>query len=211
MSGTGRRRLAIGLAIGLAIAAPLVVAIAVAADANRGYVYGRAVDRPFFAAGFAALMLAAAARLALARQALRYATYLAAGLVALLAFWSGIAVLTALPTSGPTERGVIATSAGFKVVAYQEEVLFRSDVLVLRVQTRAGLLSREGGAIACFMAPGVAVSSSWLFGQARFSAPNQLAVSAADGTTWSLTFDQGSLNVANELDRCSGAPDPRAD
>jgi hypothetical protein len=191
----------------------LIAAVALTAHANRAYVYARAADHPHFIVGLAALMLAVAARLALARRALRVATYVLAGLVALQAFGLGAAqeLLWASFGGGPTERGVVATSPAFEVVAYQGPVLFRSDVLVLRVRNRAGLLSREGGEIACFMAPGTPVGSSWLLDQTRFTAPDRLRVSAADGTTWWLTFDTRSLNVAEELDRCTTAPDPRAD
>jgi len=209
MSKTGQRR----IAIGLAIAAPLIVAAAAVAHAHQAYVYARPADHPYLIAGFAAVMAAVAARLAFARQTLRIITYLVAGLVALPAFGFVIVkdVMWAGMFAGPTERDTVATSADFKVVAYQGHVLFRSDILVLRVQTRAGLLSREGDEVACFMAPGTPVPSSWLFDQARFTAPDQVQVSAADGTTWWLTFDTRSLKVTEELDRCSTAPDPAAD
>ena len=209
MSKTGQRR----IALGLAVAAPLMVVAAIAAHANRAYVYARVADHPYLVVGIAALMLAVAARLALARRALRITTYVATGLVALPAFGVFVAVNMAWATvgGGATERGTIATSPQFEVVAYQGPVLFRSDILVLVVRSRAGLLSRDGDEIACFMAPGTAVPSSWLFGQARFTAPDQLQISAADGTTWSLSFDTRSLKVADELDRCATAPDPAAD
>jgi hypothetical protein len=45
------------------------------------------------------------------------------------------------------------------------------------------------------MAPGTAVGPSWLFGQAQFTAPGQLQVSAVDGTTYWLTVDLQSRNV----------------
>lgn len=209
MSQKGRRR----IAIGLAITAPLMVAVAILAHAHPAYIYARPVDHPYVIVGSAALMVAVAARLACARRALRITTYVVAALVALPAFALVITqdVVFGDMFAGPTGRGTVATSPDFKVVAYQGHVLFRSDILVLRVQTRAGLLSREGGEVACFMAPGTAVPPSWLFGQARFTAPDQVQVSAADGTTWWLTFDTGSLNVTRELDRCSTAPDPAAD
>jgi hypothetical protein len=209
MSKTGRRR----VAIGLAIAAPLMMAATIVAHANPAYVYARPADRPQLIVGLAALMLAIAARLALARRALRVTTYVITGLVALPGIGLGLAqeVASAAFGGGPIDRGTVATASGFEVAAYQEPVLFRSDVLVLRVRTRAGPLSREGDEVACFMAPGTNVPSSWLFGQAQFTALNRLQVSAADGTTYWLTFDTRSLNAADEVDRCSTAPDPKAD
>jgi hypothetical protein len=209
MSPTGRRR----IAIGLVITAPLIVAIAMAAHANQVYVYARVSDHPYLFVGIAALMLALAARLALARRTLRITTYVAVGLVAVPALGVFIVVNMAWAAlgGGATEQGTVATSPHFEVVAYQGPVLFRSDILVLVVRNRAGLFSRDGDEIACFMAPGTPVPSSWLFGQARFSAPDQLQISAADATTWWLTFDTSSLKVADELDRCTTAPDPAAD
>jgi hypothetical protein len=189
-----------------------MVVAAIAAHAHRAYVYARVADHPYLVVGIAALMLAVAARLALARRALRITTYVAARLVALPAFGVFVAVNTARAVlGGATERGTVATSPHFEVVTYQGPVLFRSDILVLVVRSRAGLLSRDGDEIACFMAPGTAVPSSWLFGQARFTAPDQLQISAADGTTWWLTFDTIFLKVADEPDRCTTAPDPEAD
>lgn len=209
MSKMGRRR----VAFGLAAAAPLMVAAAMVARANSGYIYARAADYPHLTVGLAAVMLAVAARLALARRVLRITVYVVAGLVAVPAFGLGLAfaVIWAAYGGDSGERATVATNPDFEVVAYQERVRFRSEVLVLRVRTRAGLLSREGGEIACFMAPGTAVGSSWLFGQARFTASDQLQISAADGTTYWLTLDTRSLNVPDELDRCSTAPDPAAD
>jgi hypothetical protein len=209
MPDNSRRR----LAIGLALAAPVVVTTAMLANANQDYVYARLLNHTHTAVGLAALMLAVAARLVIARRALRITAYVATGLVSLSAWGLGIGLYLAGKGlgGGPAERGTVATSAAFQAVAYEEPVVFRSNVLVLRIRTRAGSLSREGTEVACFMAPGTGVGPEWLLGHARFSAYDQLEISTVDGTIRTLTFDTHTLNVSTELDRCSQAPDPRAD
>src|SRR5215472_7025810 len=84
---------------------------------------------------------------------------------------------------------------GFELIWYQQPVFLGPNVLVLRLRSRAGLLSRNGDEVACFAAPDAAVGPEWRFGHARFTAANQVEVSAADGTTWSIPFDSRSLGI----------------
>jgi hypothetical protein len=194
----------------LAVTAPLIVGAAVVADAHREYVYARLLDHPAAAVALVAPILALAVGLALPRPALRGTVYVIAAMVTLTACALGVAngLLARAVGASPTERGVVAATDAFQLVAYHKPVFLGSDRVVLRLRSRAGLLSREGSDIACFAAPGAGVDPASLFGEASFDGHDQVRVATADGATWWLTFDERSLNVARPLDHCAAASPP---
>ncbi|KKK00531.1 hypothetical protein LQ51_21330 [Micromonospora sp. HK10] len=84
--------------------------------------------------------------------------------------------------------------------------------MVLRLQSREGIASREGiEDLACFIEESSGAGPDWLFGRASFVDNDEVAVSAKDGSSWRIRFDTKTLSAVNPVDKCTDAPDPAAD
>jgi hypothetical protein len=189
-----RRRYAGVAAVGLGV---LLVAVAFAAHTHRDYVYARPLDHVLLAIMLAAVAVVVAAGLEWPRhRVLAVGACVLAALVGLPATVLAVIVAQFELDLAPSGRGTVASSDGYEVVAYQQPVPFRSDVLALVIRRRAGLFSRDGDEVACFMAPGAGVGPEWKFAHARFVAKDRIELSTLDGS---------------KSNRCTHAPDPAAD
>ncbi len=207
MGQAGRRF----LTAALVLVAVLMVAVAVTVSALHAHVRIRPLGDPWLAILVAAGLLAVAARLAVRSQPGRrtaYAVTTATAAVAAMAV--GAEVLAShLMADEATRQQIVASTPTLELVSYRQSVWSGSDELVLRVRDRTGPQPQEGRDIACFLAQprGTDVEPAWRFGHARFTGPDQLEVSAADGKTWTLTIDIRSLGVAEFLNLCAAAAD----
>ncbi|MFF4893584.1 hypothetical protein [Micromonospora chersina] len=106
----------------------------------------------------------------------------------------------------------MATSPDFRLVSYRLPGVASSDNVLLRLQSREGIASRESiEDLACFMVERSGAGPEWLLGRAAFVDTDEIALSAKDGTTWRIRFDTKSLSPMSSVDRCTDAPDPAAD
>ncbi|WP_157743179.1 hypothetical protein [Micromonospora coriariae] len=220
------------LAVGLLVAAAVIVAVTVIANLDGvggfawrcdeggqlclspkrgGHIYLRPLAHPLLGTALAAGLVAAAAQLAVKHRISRLASQTVAAVVAVAA------LLLGLPESlGPrleaSRDAVVATSPNFTLVSYRVPGLFSSGSVLLRLQSREGIASRESSeSLACFMAERSDAGPEWLFGRASFVDNDEIALSAKDGTTWRVHFDTKALSSVNPVDRCTDAPDPAAD
>jgi hypothetical protein len=221
------------LAVGLLSIAILTVAVTVAANADGdggfawqcgersyicmsdkrgGHIHLRLFAHPFLGVVLAAGLSAVAAHLAVRGRGPRVAAKTLSGVVA------GVALLIGGPFASyggalsVSQEGMVATAQSFKLVSYRSPNLFHSDFIVLRLQSREGLASRESSEnLACFIDEGSGSGPAWIFAQARFVGEEEVALSAKDGTTWRIRFDRRTLASVNPLDRCTDAPDPYVD
>ncbi|MCI4066072.1 hypothetical protein MRQ36_27410 [Micromonospora sp. R77] len=173
-----------------------------------GHIYLRPLAHPLLGVALAAGLVAAAAQLAIRHRVARWALHTVTAVVAA----AGL-LLSMVPQFGQTyQDAVVATSPDFKLVSYRWPGFFSSDKVLLRLQSREGIASRESiDSLACFMAAASGTGPAWLFGRARFLDDGEIALSAKDGTTWRIRFDTKTLSPVNPVDRCTDAPDPAAD
>ncbi|MEV6969748.1 hypothetical protein AB0M47_32005 [Hamadaea sp. NPDC051192] len=193
----------------LVVVAPLIVAVAVVADgfARQGYVYARAFAFPLLAVPLAVGLLALSAHLLIRRRNLRLFLVWFSVVAALLGGCLGLQASAFLTTFDPGDRTILADTPRFRLVSYRAEGLFAGSETVLRVQSRNGLMSREGLIdIACFSDPYRTDGNEWIFGSATFSGETEIEAVAEDGTTWRISFDAVSLAAPQPLDRCTDAP-----
>lgn len=188
--------------LALIICSLLVAGITIAALHNpRGYIYLRLLAHPVAGVFTALVLITFASHLGLGRKWLR-----------LVAFWSLGLALTVVCCGGPvfdatlgeTSGGsIVATSPDFKLAIYTYAgFLFDPGAIGLRIQTRDGLLSREGANnIACFAVPESGADDG--FSTARFVNDTTIAVTTKDGTVWTVAFNPATLGPVRKLDRCS--------
>lgn len=198
MPSTTRRR----AAFGLIVAAPIPVAIGFFASANPGrYVYLDWLAHPYLAIALSLGMLGLAGRLALRRGALRVGAQSTAALLTVLVLLAGLGVSMAADPFEPVRGEVVASSSGYRVVGYEVMGL----VAGLRVQTRAGLLSREAGHdVACFSWSSSDSPRSELFGRVTFVGRNEIEVVTEDGQASRVRFDPQTLAAEDTIDRLDG-------
>ncbi|WP_346537634.1 hypothetical protein [Micromonospora sp. DPT] len=172
-----------------------------------GHIYLRPLAHPLLGIALAAGLVAAAAQLAIRHRVLRFALQTVAAVVGAAAL-----LLSIGPQFGPYRDAVVATSPNFRLVSYRLPGFFSSDSVLLRLQSREGIASRESSeSLACFMEESSGAGPEWLFGRASFVDNDEIALSAKDGTTWRVRFDTKTLSSVNPVDRCTDAPDPAAD
>ncbi|MEU1840295.1 hypothetical protein [Micromonospora chersina] len=173
-----------------------------------GHIYLRPLAHPLLGIALAAGLAAAAAQLAVGHRVFRYALQTVTAVVGTAAL-----LLSMVPQIGqPYRKAVVATSPDFRLVSYRLPGLFSSDSVLLRLQSREGIASRESiDSLACFMEETSGAGPEWLFGRAIFVDNDEIALSAKDGTTWRVRFHTKTLSSVNPVDRCSDAPDPAAD
>jgi hypothetical protein len=191
------------------VVAPLIVAIAIAADAfaRQGYVYPRVFAFPLLAFPLAVGLLALSAHLLIRRRNLRLFLVSFSAIAALLGGCLGLQASAFLKTFDPGERTILADTPRFRLVSYRTGGLFSGSETVLRVQSRNGLMSREGMTdIACFSDPNRTDGTEWVFGAATFSGETEIEAVAEDGTSWRIPFDPITLSAPEPLDRCTDAP-----
>lgn len=217
------------LAVGLLVVAAVAVAVTVLANVDGvgglawcggevcmgpkrgGHIYLRPLAHPLLGIALAAGLVAAAAQLAVRHHVLRVASETVAAVVAAAAL-----LLSLLPLLGPrfepSRDAVVATSSNFRLVSYRSPGFFGSGSVLLRLQSREGIASRESSEdLACFIEERSGAEPECLFGRASFVDNDQIALSAKDGTTWRVRFDTKSLSSVNPVDRCTDAPDSAAD
>lgn len=174
-----------------------------------GHVYLRPLAHPFLGIAFAAGMLATAAQLAVKRRALRVGSQMAVAVVAAAALFSGLLAEYLDDMFEVSGESVVATSPDFNLVSYRSPMLFHAGNIVLRVQSRQGLASREGSEdLACFIEASSGADPEWLFDRAAFTGSDEITVFAKDGRMWQIRFDTQTLAPVNPLDKCTDAPDP---
>lgn len=203
----------IGAAV-LLLAALLTVAVTSLAYLDtHGYVYLHVVAHPFVGLAVGVGILALAARVAFDRRAVVLGIQWLAAVIATVALIMGARFAKLERPLAATEGPVVASSARFEVVSYQAPTLFATDSVVLRLRSRAGLVSREGAVdLACFATPTAGVAAASLFDRAQFIGRDQIEVRTRDGKVWIVTFDAKTLEPVARLDRCTGAlPRPSAD
>lgn len=204
VSAKTRRWLALAL---LAAAAVTVTATVLAAKDQGEHIYLRFLAYPLTGIALAVLMLAGAAELGVQRARLRTGLQVAAGLVAFAALCVQAYVLMGFSFLSPSQESVAATSADFRLVVYRSPTLFGPDTLVLRLQSREGLASREGREnLACFIAPESDLGPEWRFDRAGFTGSDEVLVSTEDGTRWRIRFNRQTLLPVNPIDRCPKTP-----
>ena len=219
------------LAVGLLVAAAVTVAVTVLANGDGvggfawrceggghlcfspkegGHIYLRPLAHPLLGSALAAGLVAAAAHLAIRHRVLRVASKTVAAVVAAAALLLGL--LGSLgPRFEPYRDAVVATSPNFKLVSYRSPGLFSSGSVLLRLQSREGIASREAiEDLACFIEESSGAGPEWLFGRASFVDNDEIALSAKDGTTWRIRFNMKTLLSMNPVNRCTDAPDPAA-
>ncbi|MGR6316836.1 hypothetical protein Q2K19_08825 [Micromonospora soli] len=220
------------LAVGLLVVAAMAVAVTVIANVDGvggfawrcdgggqlcfspkrgGHIYLRPLAHPLLGIALAAGLVAAAAQLAVRHRVLRVASQAVVAVVAVAALLLGL--LESLgPRVGASRDAVVATSPNFRLVSYRSPGFFSSGSVLLRLQSREGIASREGSeSLACFIEASSGAGPEWLFGRASFVDNDEVALSAKDGTTWRVRFDTKTLSSVNRVDRCTDAPDPAAD
>lgn len=211
MTVTVRRRLALGLVVAASVIVGVTILAAVDGGYGWGHIYLRPLAHPFLGTALAAGMLGVAAQLSVSRRVPRVGSQVAAAVVAAMALCSGLLVTWMEQTFGVSGESVVASSPEFKLVSYHRPVLFRSGDIVLRVQSREGLASRESGQdLACFI-DASGLGPEWLFDRASFTGAGEITVFTKDGTRWQARFDTTTLSPVQPLDRCTNAPDPMAD
>jgi hypothetical protein len=133
----------------------------------------------------------------------------AAGVAAAAALFVGMVGTALGETFDPRPAGVVASSPDYEIMSYRIPVFFRSDVIALRLRSRAGLASREGRTdLACFASRESGAGVEWLFDRATFVDGNELRIFTKDGRVWPIRFDAKTLSAETKLDRCTNAPDP---
>ncbi|WP_146605682.1 hypothetical protein [Micromonospora craterilacus] len=219
------------LAVGLLVAAAVTVAVTFLANADGlgglawcdgdgllcgspkrgGHIYLRPLAHPLLGSALAAGLVAAAAHLGMRRRVLRVASETVAAVVAATALL--LSLLGSLARFEPDYwDSVVATSPDFRLVSYRSPGLFSSGSVLLRLQSREGLASREGSEdLACFIEEISGSDPEWQFGRARFVENDEIELSAKDGTTWLIRFYPRTLSPVNPVDRCTDAPDPSRD
>lgn len=176
-----------------------------------GHIYLRPLAHPLLGSALAAGLVAAAAHLAVRRRALRIALQTVAATVAAAATLLGL-LSSVFPSFEESSDGVVAKSANFRLVSYRSPGFFGSGGILLKLQSRDGIGSREGSeSLACFIEESSGAGPAWLFGRADFVGSDEIVLSAKDGTTWRVRFDAETLTSVNPVDRCTDAPDLAAD
>ncbi|HEY0696295.1 MAG TPA: hypothetical protein VGD43_00615 [Micromonospora sp.] len=216
MTRKSRRRLAVGLLIVAAttLIAPILADLhhGSAGPADAEYLHPRLIAHPAIGVALTAVLLAGAAHLMLTHPAARALSRLIAGLVTMAALCAGAVSAAFLDAFEPEEKGTVAVSPDFTVMAYQVTGMFGPDGLTLRLRSRQGPVSREsGGDLACFLEPGYDLDPKWRFDQARFVGDAAVEVSAQDGSHWRIPFDTRTLSPLYSLDMCSAVPDEQLD
>ncbi|HEX5534498.1 MAG TPA: hypothetical protein VFX33_12225 [Actinomycetales bacterium] len=214
------------LALALAVAAPIVVAVTTFAAVDGGFrwyedgtfvlysdrgghIYLRLLAHPLLGVAVAVVMLAVAAHLTVQQRVLRVAAETIAGIVAVAALCLAMLMARVSDMFELSMESTVATSPDFKLVSYRSPGLFSSGCIVLRLQTREGLLSREGGEeLGAFIEPESHSDPEWLFDRASFTGKDEVTVVTRDGTRWQIRFNTQTLAPVNPLDRCTDAPDP---
>jgi hypothetical protein len=193
----------------LAFAGLLIMPIGVAATDNpRNYIYLRLLAHPYVVMFIGLVMVAVAAIWLITSRRLRVAVIVVITLLIGLVGFSR-AALASLPFRPPTEVGTVATSNRFRLVEYHYPGFFSPDVVGLRVQSRAGLLSREGRRnVACFAVSQAEPGDEWLLGDASFTDDNTIDITTRDGQHWTASFDPTTLEPIFMVNRCTNAPDP---
>ncbi|MEV1315515.1 hypothetical protein AB0J14_05450 [Micromonospora arborensis] len=219
------------LAVGLLAVASMAVAVTVLANVDGvgglawcegdgllcmspkrgGHIYLRPLAHPLLGIALAAGLGAAAAHLAVRHRVSRVASQAVAAVVGVAALLLGL-----LDSLGPrfeaSREAVLAASPDFRLVSYRSPGFFSSGSVLLRLQSREGIASREGSeSLACFIEESSGAGPEWLFGRASFVDNDEIALSAKDGTTWRVRFDRKALSSVEPVDRCTDAPDPAAD
>jgi hypothetical protein len=217
------------VAIALAIAAVALIALSVVSAVDVGYhidggslmmpqhhqghVYLHVFGNPPELTILAAIaMLCAAGHLGIVRRGARIGSMVAALLAAALVAFTCVGSTLFKNGFGETAGSTVAASSRYEVVRYNRPRWFGSDDIVLHLRSRNGLMSYEGGAdLACFIEDSSGADSQWLFDHASLTANGSVLVTAKDGTTWQIRFDPHTLRPANPVDRCTDAPDWKAD
>jgi hypothetical protein len=190
MSSAARRR----AAFGLVIVAPVPVAIGVFASVNPGhYIHLDQLAHPYFAVALSSGVLAAAGWLGLRRPALRIGSQWLTAALATMALMIGCVGSVSPDPFEPVRGPIVASSPGHQLVAY--EVM--SGVAAVRVQSRAGLLSREGPTdLACFSWSSSDTPPGGLFDRAAFVGSHEVEVVTEDGQARRVWFDPQTLAPA---------------
>ncbi|MEU4680345.1 hypothetical protein [Micromonospora sp. NPDC023737] len=176
-----------------------------------GHIYLRPLAHPFLGSALAAGLVAAAAHLAVRRRAPRIALQTVAATVATAATLVGL-LGSVFPLPEESNDGVVAKSPTFRLVSYRSPRFFGSGRVLLKLQSREGIGSREGSrSLACFIEESSGAGPGWLFGRADFVGNDEIVLSAKDGTTWRVRFDTKTLTSVSPVDRCTDAPDLTAD
>ncbi|MGS2619966.1 hypothetical protein ACVCAH_36655 [Micromonospora sp. LZ34] len=183
-------------AFGLVIVAPVPVAIGVFASVNPGrYIHLDQLAHPFLAVALSCGVLAAAGWLGFRGSGLRAGSQWLAAAVAAIALLIGGVGSVQVDPRGP----VVASSPGHRLVAY--EVM--GGVAALRVQSRAGLLSREGRTeLACFSWSSSNSAPDDLFNRAAFVGTHEVEVVTEDGQASRVRFDPQTLTPEATPDGC---------
>lgn len=122
--------------------------------------------------------------------------------------------MVAFPLGWFTTERVVATSPGYEIVAHRVSAGWLTDHrLLLRLRSRDGLASRESGDnLACFLdnerdEP----PQSWFLDRAEFVTGHAVRLHAANGFTWEVPFDPGTLAPGRLVDQCAVAAQLGAD
>ena len=162
------------------------------------------IAHPFLTVIAAAVLTIAALRGVLPEGVERQVAQAMTGLFAVIVGAVGL-VLQIVQQGSPRQPEVVATGTDVQVVAWRHDDITR-DYRLLRLRTRAGLLSRDGTAdVACFLDEGD-FHPGWTFASATVTG-DLVVARTADGQEWRVKFDPATLRPSTPaIDRCAGAP-----
>ncbi|GAA3243567.1 hypothetical protein GCM10010532_085890 [Dactylosporangium siamense] len=163
------------------------------------------ISHPFLAILIAAVMVIIALRGVLPESTERLVAQACTGLFAVIVAVVG-AVLHSAGEFSPRQPEVVAAGTDVQVVSWRQDDMSR-QLLLLRLRSRDGLLSRDGTTdVACFLDKVGGAYPDWTFASATVTG-DLLVARTADGQEWRVTFDPATLRPTTPaIDRCTAAP-----